>query len=287
MSSSRNRHFQYVTWSSSPLACSFLVFFFILALPLAAAMASDLTGRQVMEKQEELQTAQSEYGEEVMLLVDTKSGAKEKRDVKRYAKDVGNDLNRALLVFLKPADIKGTALLTHENPDVDDQWLYMPATKKMQRIAQGSKKSYFMGTDFTYEDMEPEDIDNFKYTIKKEETVDHVKPAKNCYVIEAVPANKEKKKATAYSKRLIWVDKENFTTLKVEFYDRRKRLLKTQKSFEFENLTGTVYRPKKTIMDNHKKNHKTLTLVKKRTLNEPIEDSVFTERFIMSGKHIE
>ncbi len=287
MGSSQNRYLRRVTVFSLPIACSFLIFICIFALPLSGAMASDLTGRQVMEKQEKLHKAQSEYGEEVMLLVDTKSGAKEKRDVKRYAKDVGNDLNRALLVFLKPADIKGTALLTHENPDADDQWLYMPATKKMQRIAQGSKKSYFMGTDFTYEDMEPEDIDNFKYTIKKEETVDHVKPAKNCYVIEAVPANKMKKKATAYSKRLIWVDKENFTTLKVEFFDRRKRLLKTQKSFEFENLTGTVYRPKKTIMDNHKKNHKTLTLVKKRALNESIEDSVFTERFIMSGKHIE
>ncbi len=287
MGSSQNRSFHYVTRFSLPVVCLFLLFIAMLLSPLSAAMAADLTGRQVMEKQEELQKAQSEYGEEVMLLVDTKSGAKEKRDVKRYAKDVGNDLNRALLVFLKPADIKGTALLTHENPEADDQWLYMPATKKMQRIAQGSKKSYFMGTDFTYEDMEPEDIDNFEYTIKKEEAVDHVTPAKTCYVIEAVPANKEKKKATAYSKRLIWVDKENFTTLKVEFYDRRKRLLKTQTSFEFENLTGTVFRPKKTIMDNHKKKHKTLTLVKKRALNEPIDDSVFTERFIMSGKHIE
>ncbi|MCG8634408.1 MAG: outer membrane lipoprotein-sorting protein [Desulfobacterales bacterium] len=287
MNASQNRHIQYVTRFGLLISCSFLMFVLIVGLPLSGAVASELTGRQVMEKQEELHKAQSEYGEEVMLLVDTKSGSKEKRDVKRYAKDVGDDLNRALLVFLKPADIKGTALLTHENPDTDDQWLYMPAVKKMQRIAQGSKKSYFMGTDFTYEDMEPEDIDNYNYTIKKEETADHVKPPKDCYVIEAVPANKEKKKATSYSKRLIWVDKENFTTVKVEFYDRRKRLLKTQKSFEFENLTGTVYRPKKTIMDNHKKKHKTLSLVKKRTLNESIEDSVFTERFIMSGKHVE
>ncbi|MCG8618692.1 MAG: outer membrane lipoprotein-sorting protein [Desulfobacterales bacterium] len=253
----------------------------------ATAIAGDLTGRQVMEKQKELQKVETEYGEEVMFLVYEKKKKKKKRQVKRYGKDVGDDLNRYLLVFLKPADIRGTALLTHENADADDQWLYMPAVKKMQRIGQGSKKSYFMGTDFTYEDMEPEDIDNFKYTILKEETVDHVDPAKACYVIESVPANKEKKKATAYSKRIMWVDKETFSTLKVEFYDRRKRLLKTQKSFEFENVSGTVYRPKKTIMDNHKKKHKTLSLVTKRVLNEPIENSVFTERFIMSGKHIE
>ncbi|MCF8091604.1 MAG: outer membrane lipoprotein-sorting protein [Desulfotignum sp.] len=255
-------------------------------LPLSVASA-EYTGQQIMEKQKELHKARTEYGEEVMLLVDVSSDAKEKRDVKRYAKDMGNDLNRYLLVFLTPADIKGTALLTHENENEDDQWLYLPALKKMQRIASGSKKSYFMGTDFTYEDMESEDIENYDYTILREEMVDHLETARNCYVIEAVPANKEKKRASSYSRRIIWVDMQNFTTVKVEFYDRRNRLLKTQKSFEFEQISGTIYRPRKTIMDNHEKNHKTLTLVKKRVLNDPIEDLVFSERFILSDRHIE
>jgi hypothetical protein len=254
---------------------------------LSLSLASEYTGRQIMEKQEELHESQTEYGEEVMLLVDVSSDAKEKRDVKRYAKDMGNDLRRYLLVFLAPPDIKGTALLTHENENEDDQWLYMPALKKMQRIASGSKKSYFMGTDFTYEDMEPEDIENFDYTVLREETVDHVEPAAKCYVVEAVPANKEKKRASSYSRRMIWVDKNTFTTVQVEFYDRRDRLIKTQKSFEFENISGTIYRPQKTIMDNHEKKHKTLTLVKKRIIDDPIEDSVFSERFILSDRHIE
>jgi len=266
---------------------TFLSMLFLGSLFSSVVFAGELSGRQIMDKQKELHKAQTEYGEELMLLLDVKSGAKEKRTVKRYSKDMGNDLNRYLVVFLKPADIKGTALLTHENENEDDQWLYLPAVKKMQRIAKGSKKTYFMGTDFTYEDMEPEDIENFNYKVLRMEAVDHVKPPVNCYVVESVPANKEKKRASGYSKRIIWVDSQNFITMKVEFYDRRKRLIKTQKSFEIEKVAGTVYRPKKIIMDNHKKKHKTLTLIKKRELNKTIDNSVFTERFILSGKHIE
>ncbi len=253
-------------------------------LPLAAR---GLTGKEVMEKQEQLQKADTEYGEEVMLLVDVKSNTKEKRYVRRYSKDMGNNLNRYLVVFLEPADIKATSLLTHETVNEDDQWLYMPATNKMQRIAQSSKKSYFMGTDFTYEDMEPEDIENFAYTILKQETLDHVKPPMSCYVIEAVPGNKQKARASAYGRRLIWVDKETFVTTKAEFYDKRDRLIKVKKAFEFEQIQGAIFRPRKTVMDNLKKKHKTLTLSKKRQLNQPIENSVFSERFILSGKHCE
>ncbi len=267
---------------------SILVFLLFLCLLFnSTVFAESLSGKQVMEKQKELQKADTEYGEEMMLLVDVKSGSKKKRLVKRYAKDKGNGLNRYLLVFMDPADIKGTALLTHENETQDDQWLYMPATKKMQRIAQGSKKSYFMGTDFTYEDMTPEEIDNFKYKILRKEAVDHVKPPKECYVIESVPATKKQKRASGYTKRLLWVDSENFLTLKAEFYGRRDKLIKTQKSYEIQHIKDTIFRPKKTIMDNHKKKHKTLTMVKKRALNKKIDNSTFTERYILSGRHIE
>ena len=249
--------------------------------------AETLTGKQVMEKQKEWHKVSSEIGDEIMLLVD-KSGGKEKRQVRRYAKEVGDDLHRYLIVFLKPADIRATALLTWEQEERDnDQWLYMPAHKKMQRIAKGSKKSYFMGTDFTYEDMEPEDLDNFYYTILRTENITHDKNEFECYVLEAVPANKKKARASGYKRRILWIEKEHLTTLKIEFYDRRNRLQKTQTNHDLKNIEGTVWRPKKSLMKHHQKNHKTLTLVTKRVINQPIKSNVFTERFILTGKHIQ
>lgn len=253
-------------------------------IPLIAE-AEEMTGRQVMTKQKELHKVQTEIGNEIMLLVD-EGGSKEKRIVKRYAKEVGDDVHRYLVVFLDPADIRGTALLTWEQKEREnDQWLYLPAQKKMQRIAKGSKKNYFMGTDFTYEDMEPEDVDNFDYTILRSETLEHDNGTNECYVIEAVPANKEKKRESGYSKRIMWIDKQNLFTLKVEFYDRRERLQKVQTNHALENISGTVWRAKKTLMNHLERNHKTLTGITSRQINTPVNDSVFTERFILTGKH--
>jgi len=254
-----------------------------LVVPLVAQ--ADMTGREVMEKQKELHKVKTEIGDEIMMLVD-KDGNKEKRNVKRYAKEVGDDVHRYLVVFLSPADIKGTALLTWEQKEREnDQWLYLPAQKKMQRIAKGSKKNYFMGTDFTYEDMEPEDIDNFDYTILGSEELTVKKAVSACYVIEAVPANKEKKRESGYSKRIMWIEKEHFYTLKVEFYDRRGRLQKVQTNYKMENVEGTVWRAKQTLMDQKQKKHKTVTGITARQINVDLADSVFTERYILSGKH--
>ncbi len=256
-------------------------------MSFSTLQAAELTGRQVMEKQKERHKVKSEIGSEVMLLVD-KDNNREKRLVKRYAKETGKDLHRYLVVFQGPADVKGTALLTWEQKGREnDQWLYLPAQKKMQRIAKGSKKNYFMGTDFTYEDMEPEDINNFNYTILRTEQFSQDGKMNECYVLQAVPANEDKKRESGYSKRIMWIDKKNFITLKGEFYDRRDRLQKTQTSHELENVGGAVWRPKKTMMSHHEKNHKTITGVTSRKINSSVDDSVFTERFILSGRHAE
>lgn len=261
---------------------------FTLAVATAAGLyAADMTGRQIMETQEDRQHVDSEYGEELMLIKDLSSGSQEKRDARRYGKDGEDGLSRSLFAFLSPADIAGTAVLTWEQEAEDDQWLYMPATKKMQRIASGSKKNYFMGTDFTYEDMEGEDIENFNYTVLKTETLNVDDKEWPCWVIEAVPANKEKRRESGYSKRIMWIDQDNFVTLKVEFYGRRRRLVKTQTVYDIENLTGTVWRAKKTLMDNTSKESQTLTMVTVRKVNEPMDDEIFTERFILTGKHIQ
>ena len=256
-----------------------------LAATSANLLAEELTGRQIMKKQKELHKVKTQIDEEQMLLKD-KSGGKEKRFLKRYAKEVGDDIHRYLLVFLEPGDIRATGLLTWENKEREnDQWLYMPAHKKMQRIAKGSKKNYFMGTDFTYEDMEPEDIDNFNYTILEQVDLKHDKKSQACWVIESVPANEEKAKESGYKRRVMWIEKAHFVTLKIEYYDRRDRLIKIQTNHGIKHVTGTVYRAQKTLVQHKQKNHITLTSVTKRKVNEGIDDSTFTERHILSGKH--
>ena len=254
---------------------------FLLFVPFAVH-AGELTGRQIMELQKERHTVKSDTADIVMLLVDRK-GNKKKRLIRRYGKEFENGLKRGLIVFTEPRDISGTALLTWElGGGENKQWLYLPAQKKMQRIAGRNKKGVFMGTDFTYEDLEPDTIENYKYNLLRSEKVDEA----DCYVIEVTPATKEKQKESAYSRRVIWVRKDIVFTVKIEFYDRRGRLFKTQTSHDLTNLRETVWMAKKSIMSNHKKRHKTLMGVKDRKINIFIDDTVFSERFILSGKHI-
>ncbi len=252
------------------------IFLFIPALVLA-----DPTGREVMEKQKNMHKVSSEIGSEKMILVD-KSGKKENRDLKRYSKEAEKDVYRGLVVFLGPSDIRGTALLNwqHKNRS-DDQWLHLPAQGKMQRIAEGGKKNYFMGTDFTYEDLQSEDIDVYNYNVLRKEKCD----THECYVIEATPKTPAKEKETAYKKRVLWIRTDVLVTTKTEFYDKRDKLLKTQTNLDFENIKGTVWRSKKGIMDNHKANHKTLVMTVERKVDTTIADPTFTERFVLSGQH--
>lgn len=248
----------------------------------AAALATDLTGRQILDEQKRRHKTASEIEVQQMLLVDA-TGGKEKREVRRYSKEVEPDVYRSLLGFLSPRNIRGTALLTWQHKDQeDDQWLYMPARGKLQRIAKGGKRNYFMGTDFTYEDLRGEDLNAHIYNRLENTTYNDQK----CFVVEALPATKEENRESGYSKRILWIRQDIFSTLKVEFYDKRGKLLKIQYSSGLENTEGEIWRARKGLMENIQRKHKTFVLSAGRQINVPIDDKTFTERFILQGLHI-
>ncbi len=258
----------------------------VLAFLFIAAVSAEtkVIGREVMEKQKKLQSVKSEFEIQKMILI-SKSGAKETRELRRYIKEVGKDINRTLIAFLGPQDIKGTALLTWQHNDKsDDQWIYLAAQGKLQRIAEGGKKNYFLGTDYTYEDLQSEKLDSFNYQFLRKEKCGG-KIEGNCFVIESTPINKKKRKESGYGKKILWVKEGIYITVKVEYYSKRKKLIKTQTTYDWKNVKGTVWRAQKAFMDNHKNNHKTLIASVKIEVDKKIEDKTFTERFILKGEH--
>jgi len=247
-----------------------------------------MTGREVMDKQKSLQTTETEQSREFMILIND-DGSKEKRELRRYIKkDNAKDLTDSLIVFVKPSDVKGTALLNKQfTKEKENQWLYMPALRKLQRIAQGSKKNYFMGTDFTYEDLSADKLDNYHYKILKEEPLKVTKSDKTdeCYVIESIPTDEYKPK-TSYGKKILWITKDHFYTKKIEFYSKRGNLIKREVSWNFVNPTGTVYRPIKIKVDNIKENHKTLVKVGRIAINKALKKKIFTQRYLLNEEHM-
>jgi hypothetical protein len=254
----------------------------LVLLGLVTSLIFAMTGREVMDKQDKLQSSSTETDMEQMILVNS-DGSKEKREIKKWIKkDKAKNLSRSLIVFYKPADIRGTALLNKQRTQTEeDQWLYIPAIHRLQRIAQGSKKNYFMGTDFTYEDLSSDKLDNYHYKILK--TAKFGKD--NCYVVEAKPT-KEYYPKTSYGKKILWINKDKFYTEKIEFYNKDLKLIKVQTSYKSKNIKGTIYRPMFVKMDNLAEKHKTLVKINNLKINIPMSDKYFETRYLLSEQHM-
>ncbi len=260
------------------LIFAILTFFFV-----GSAFADQTTGKGVMDIVKQRHHVRNDTSDVVMLIID-KKGNKKERFLKRYIKEFENGLTRSLIVFKEPKDINGTALLTWElEGDQSKQWLYLPGEGKLQRMASSGMKSYFMGTDLTYEDLMPDKMDDYTYNLIGEEALD----GNSCYVVSIVPATKEKAKASGYSKRLVFVRKDIMFAVKIDFYDERGDLLKTQTNHDLEKLDGDAWTAKRTLVVRHKKNQKTLMGIKNRRADVVLEDDIFTESFILSGKYLQ
>jgi hypothetical protein len=258
-----------------------LIFFLVFALIHGQ---DEWTGLKVMQEQESRHKAKTEITKEIMILTD-KNGAKEERTFRKYIKeDFKPDSTGLLIVFDTPNSIFGTALLTWDNEKREnDQWMYLPARGELQRIAAGSRKGYFMGTDFTYEDMEPEDIDEYTYKILSTDTISKME----CWKIEALPINDEIAKNSGYSKRILYVLKDLFITVKIEFYDKRNTHIKTLLVGKLKKLDTKRYRADRSIMINHKTEHRTELNVTQRQIDTEINSDYFHERFITTKRHMQ
>jgi hypothetical protein len=175
--------------------------------------------------------------------------------------------------FLTPADVKGTKFLSYEHADKDDdQWLYLPALKRVKRIASKNKSGSFMGSEFSYEDLTAFNIDKYNYSGDAEEvTVDGNKMFKS----ERIPNSKN----SGYTKQVSWTTVDTFLTMKVEYYDRKKELLKTA-IFEDYKKIGGVWRIGKITMINHQNDKKTTLVWKDETIKNGLKDRDFHKRVL-------
>lgn len=258
---------------------------FLLCFAAVPAHAADapLTGRQIIDQMSDRHEAPAEFEFQTMTLVD-KAGNQEVREVRRYSLKDKDGQFRYLIVFLSPAGVKGVALLTWQHKQTeDDQWMYLPAFgDKLKRIAKGGKKNYFMGTDYTFEDLVSEDRDQFKYERKADETVD----GKDHFVVEMTPLDKASAEESGYKKRMLWIQKDIFYTVRTDYYDKSDKLAKRQTFTDLQNVAEQMWRAQSAQMDNFKDQHKTRIKIGKRSLKAAdVPDGNFQHRYITSGKH--
>jgi outer membrane lipoprotein-sorting protein len=151
--------------------------------------------------------------------------------------------DKSITVFATPADIKGTALLSHAKIlEPDDQWLYLPALKRIKRISSVNKSGPFVGSEFAFEDFASQELNKFSYLYLREEACGDL----TCDVIERKPRYEH----SGYTRQIAWVDQQDFQTRRVEFYDRRGDLLKTLTLTDYRQYDGGYWRPHRLAMVN-------------------------------------
>ncbi len=235
------------------------------------------TGREIAQQVKDRPDGETRQSEMTMTLIN-KRGKKRERKIISYSIDIGKD-KKSLMFFQYPGDVKGTGFLNWDYDKIgkdDDKWLYLPAMKKTRRISGSSaKKDYFMGSDFTYDDMGSRNVDEDVHKLLGEETINGHK----CWKLEST----SKDKRDIYSKKIAWIRKDCLIAEKVEYYDRMGKL---HRKLVLSDITKTdgFWIAQRLEMTNVQTNHKTILEIKNPRYNLKMDEGKFTVNTLEKGR---
>ena len=191
--------------------------------------------------------------------------------------EILDDGDKSMTIFDQPKDIKGTALLTFSHKiGSDDQWLFLPALKRVKKISSKNKSGPFMGSEFAFEDLSSQEIEKYTYQYIKDEACG----TETCFVVKRFPTDKN----SGYTSQIAWIDNSEYRTHKVEFYDRKKSLLKTLESKSYQQYLDKFWRPAEMFMQNHQTGKSTDLIWSNYKFQTGLKSSDFTKNSIKRNK---
>ncbi len=245
-----------------------------------AAMAEEkASARQIMDKVTENRRLDGSEGRSTMTIYNEK-GQKRVRKLAMVTKTYdGGKTEKKLSRFLAPADVKGTGFLAYdyEKKD-DDMWMYLPSLRKTRRIVSSEKSKSFMGSEFSYNDMNIPNLDDYNFKHVKEEKTDGV----DCWVIESLPKSEEIAEEDGYSKKTLWIGKTDYVLRKGVYYDLDGELLKelNAENVKLIDPEKKRYRAMKMQMVNKQNGRKSDMVTEAIELNRNVKDEYFTARYL-------
>jgi outer membrane lipoprotein-sorting protein len=185
------------------------------------------------------------------MILEDRSGKTSIRKIESRQLEVKGDGDKSLSLFKEPRDVFGTAMLTFTHGlDPDDQWLYLPALKRVKRISSKNRSGPFMGSEFAFEDLGSQELEKYAYKYLRDEGCGE---GLECYVSERYPQYEN----SGYSRQITWIDKVEYRPIKIEFYDRKDSLLKTLEFSAYNEYKG-YWRADQFRMENHQTGKKTI-----------------------------
>ena len=201
-------------------------------------------GLAIAVESEKRDTGFGDFTAELTMILKNRHGETSERYIRSRTLEVIGDGDKTLSIFDKPRDVKGTAFLSFSHKEgADDQWLYLPALKRVKKISSNNKSGPFMGSEFAFEDLSSQEVEKYTYRYVGDDVLDGI----NCFMLERDPVDPK----SGYTVQIVWIDKEEYIPRKIDFYDRKSSLLKTLTFSNYKQYLDKYWRASEMNMINH------------------------------------
>lgn len=247
-----------------------LTLILLLFPPVSSGQSPEEKGLAIAQEADKRDTGFGDFTTNMLMILKNKHGQTSERKIRIRTLEVKDDGDKSLSIFDTPRDVKGTAFLnfTHKKGD-DDQWLFLPALKRVKRISSRNKSGSFMGSEFAYEDISSQEIEKYTYKWIRDEVYNELE----CFVIESYPVDK---KNSGYTRQISWVDKSEYREWKVEYHDRKNSLLKTLTFKGYKKYLDKYWRPDEMNMVNHQTGKSTKLVMSNYKFRTGLTEKDFT-----------
>lgn len=279
-----SRPAQHSSSSLAPLLLGgLLALMVVTTLPAMAETGDEMSATEIVAMVNAV--PDGEYVTQTLAMDTTdRHGQTRSQETVNYRKYFDRD-KKTVLFFLQPSNVRGTGFLIWNYADVakpDDQWLYLPALRKVRRVSAADRGDYFLGTDFTYEDMKLDGkfaAEDYIFARLDDEVLDDV----NTFKLESTPKDENTARELGYSRTISWIDPSNWMLVKAEFYDLKGTLLKTLVAGDISQVDG-YWTKHKLIMENHQTGHSTDFTFSNVDYVTPVEDNLFSQQALARGR---
>ncbi len=242
----------------------------LLSPTLLYAQSAEERGLEIAMEADRRDIGWGDQKSDTRMILRNQHGQTSERKMHNRSLEVDNDGDKSMIVFDHPKDVKGTAFLTFTHATrADDQWLYLPALKRIKRISSNNKSGPFMGSEFAYEDLSSQEVEKYTYKYIKDDKLD----GRDVYVVERYPTDKN----SGYKRQEVYMDKEMYQPHKVVFYDRKNALYKTLLFKDYHQYLDRYWRANKMLMTNHQSGKSTDLVWININFRNGFSDSDFTK----------
>lgn len=259
------------------LKASATVIFFALASNSIVALDAVEQGLAISKEAKLRDIGWSDSSADIRMTLKNAEGQESVRQIKFKSLEQESDGDKSLTIFVEPRDVKGTAFLSFSHAiGPDDQWLFLPALKRVKRISSNNKSGPFMGSEFAYEDLSSFEIEKYTYKYLGDDSINGIES----FMVEQYPVDEN----SGYTRRIVWLDKAEYRIQKIDFYDRKDALLKTLTYNNYKQYLGKYWRAGDAKMINHQSGKSTELVYSNYAFRTGLKDSDFNRNALKRAR---